>query len=107
MTSQHGLRKACAMRSMAGSSHGLNRTAGRSTIMECLVSNTRLLSPIPRTWMRFEGWSRELGFSSLGVLSLSQEWSASEAVSRMRDWLAQGLHGEMSYLARHMPLRPA
>jgi len=52
-----------------------------------------------------EGWSRELGFSSLGVLSLSQEWSASEAVSRMRDWLAQGLHGEMSYLARHMPLR--
>ncbi len=52
-----------------------------------------------------EGWSRDLGFSSVGVVSLSQSWSVSEAVSRMRAWLAQGLHGEMSYLEQHMPLR--
>ena len=42
-------------------------------------------------------WGRELGFQQLGIadveLGVDEAW--------LRDWLAQGQHGEMDYMARH------
>ena len=42
-------------------------------------------------------WARELGFAALGVAGI--DLAADE--SHLADWLGQGLHGEMAYMARH------
>jgi epoxyqueuosine reductase len=42
-------------------------------------------------------WSRELGFQQSGVA----EVALGEDEAHLRDWLAQGQHGEMAYMARH------
>ena len=46
-------------------------------------------------------WGAALGFDQLGVTDL--DLSAEEP--RLRDWLAQGLHGEMGYLERNLDKR--
>jgi epoxyqueuosine reductase len=43
------------------------------------------------------GWARELGFAALGVAGTSLR----EDEAHLEDWLDQGLHGEMDYMARH------
>jgi epoxyqueuosine reductase len=45
--------------------------------------------------------SKELGFASLGVARAEP----GPAVERLRQWLADGCHGEMDYMARHAELR--
>jgi epoxyqueuosine reductase len=42
-------------------------------------------------------WSEELGFARLGVANLAL--GTDEA--QFRDWLADGFHGEMTYMSRH------
>ncbi|HXH03119.1 MAG TPA: tRNA epoxyqueuosine(34) reductase QueG [Candidatus Competibacteraceae bacterium] len=42
-------------------------------------------------------WGRELGFQQVGISDVD----LSEAEARLHDWLAQGYHGEMAYMARH------
>jgi epoxyqueuosine reductase len=42
-------------------------------------------------------WSRELGFAAAGIAGVE----LGEDEAQLRDWLAQGLHGEMEYMARH------
>jgi epoxyqueuosine reductase len=42
-------------------------------------------------------WSRELGFAAAGITGVD----LGEDEAQLRDWLAQGLHGEMEYMARH------
>jgi epoxyqueuosine reductase len=42
-------------------------------------------------------WSRELGFAQAGIAGVELD----EDEAQLRDWLAQGLHGEMEYMARH------
>lgn len=42
-------------------------------------------------------WSRELGFQQLGVAGVA----LGEDEAHLRDWLAQGQHGSMDYMARH------
>jgi len=42
-------------------------------------------------------WSRELGFAATGITGVE----LGEDEAQLRDWLAQGLHGEMEYMARH------
>ncbi|HVL59038.1 MAG TPA: tRNA epoxyqueuosine(34) reductase QueG, partial [Burkholderiaceae bacterium] len=46
---------------------------------------------------RLREWAAELGFGSLGVADLD----LSEAEPRLRQWLADGFHGELDYMARH------
>ena len=46
---------------------------------------------------RIRAWARELGFQSLGICGTE----LSPHDERLREWLAQGLHGEMDYMARH------
>ena len=46
-------------------------------------------------------WAAEAGFSATGFASLE----LGDAPQRLRAWLAEGLHGEMDYLARHAGLR--
>jgi len=46
-------------------------------------------------------WGAELGLSAVGICDVD----VGEASERMRVWLAQGRHGDMGYLARHMGLR--
>ena len=42
-------------------------------------------------------WSTELGFQQTGIADV--DLSRDEA--HLRDWLAQGQHGRMDYMARH------
>jgi epoxyqueuosine reductase len=44
-----------------------------------------------------KGWSVQLGFQQAGIAGI--ELGADEA--HLRDWLAQGQHGRMEYMARH------
>ena len=44
-----------------------------------------------------QAWARELGFSQIGVSGVD----LSTAEPGLQDWLAQGFHGEMGYMAAH------
>ncbi len=46
--------------------------------------------------------AREIGFSLVGIASLEPNLRSNDAFAR---WLDAGMHGEMSYLERHRPLR--
>ena len=46
-------------------------------------------------------WAGEAGFTAVGFAALD----LGDAPERLRAWLAEGLHGEMDYLARHADLR--
>jgi len=46
---------------------------------------------------RLQQWSRELGFQHLGVAGVD----LAEDEAQLRDWLAQGQHGDMQWMARH------
>jgi epoxyqueuosine reductase len=46
-------------------------------------------------------WGRELGFQAVGIADAD----LSAAEPRLLEWLAQGWHGEMEYMARHGTLR--
>src|SRR5919206_4723177 len=46
-------------------------------------------------------WGTELGFQALGIADAD----LSAAEPRLLEWLAQGRHGEMEYMARHGALR--
>ncbi len=42
-------------------------------------------------------WALELGFSAMGIASIDLD----QDEQHLQNWLAQGLHGEMEYMARH------
>lgn len=46
-------------------------------------------------------WAAELGFQHTAIAALD----LSAARARLLEWLEQGFHGEMDYMARHAPLR--
>ena len=46
---------------------------------------------------RIKRWSRELGFAATGIAGVE----LGEDEAHLHDWLAQGQHGEMDYMARH------
>jgi epoxyqueuosine reductase len=46
---------------------------------------------------RIQAWARELGFSQIGVAGID----LSSAEAGLMQWLAQGFHGEMHYMAAH------
>jgi epoxyqueuosine reductase len=50
---------------------------------------------------RIRDWGRELGFQGVGV----SDCDLSAAEPRLLEWLEQGWHGEMEYMARHGALR--
>ena len=50
---------------------------------------------------RIREWGQELGFEAVGIADAD----LSAAEPRLLDWLAQGRHGEMEYMARHGALR--
>lgn len=50
-----------------------------------------------------QGWATELGFDRLGVARIKTE----TPLKFLDDWLAQGRHGEMTYMAHHRDLRAA
>src|SRR5881275_774297 len=50
---------------------------------------------------RIRVWGRELGFQAVGIADAD----LSAAEPRLLEWLAQGRHGEMEYMARHGALR--
>jgi len=56
----------------------------------------------PRELVRaIRQWARELGFAATGISDA--DLSAEEP--RLLEWLAQGMHGEMEWMARHGTLR--
>lgn len=44
---------------------------------------------------RIRGWARELGFADLGITLPD----TGEHGQHLQDWLAEGYHGEMEYMA--------
>jgi epoxyqueuosine reductase len=42
-------------------------------------------------------WARELGFQSVGIADVD----LSKTEAGLKEWLAQGFHGEMDYMAKH------
>src|SRR2546423_9442519 len=48
---------------------------------------------------RIRKWGQELGFDAVGIADAD----LSAAEPRLLDWLAQGRHAEMAYMARHGP----
>jgi epoxyqueuosine reductase len=50
---------------------------------------------------RIKAWGAELGFQAVGIADAD----LSAAEPRLLEWLAQGWHGEMEYMARHGTLR--
>ena len=50
---------------------------------------------------RIRQWARELGFAHAGIADVD----LAEAAHGLQAWLAQGMHGEMDYMARHAQLR--
>jgi epoxyqueuosine reductase len=46
---------------------------------------------------RIQAWARELGFSQIGIAGVD----LSSAEAGLAQWLAQGFHGEMHYMAAH------
>ena len=46
---------------------------------------------------QIKGWARELGFAQAGIAGVE----LGEDEAQLRDWLAQGMHGDMEYMARH------
>src|SRR5881275_2748604 len=64
----------------------------RSTVMDYAALATRV-----------RDWGRELGFQALGVADAD----LSAAEPRLLEWLAQGWHGEMEYMASPLRARPA
>jgi epoxyqueuosine reductase len=50
---------------------------------------------------QIKAWGAELGFQAVGIADAD----ASAAAPRLLEWLAQGWHGEMEYMARHAALR--
>jgi epoxyqueuosine reductase len=50
---------------------------------------------------RIKAWGSELGFQAVGIADAD----LSAAEPRLLEWLAQGWHGEMEYMARHGTLR--
>jgi epoxyqueuosine reductase len=55
----------------------------------------------PALAQRIKGWGVELGFQAVGIASAD----LAAAEPRLLEWLAQGWHGEMEYMARHGALR--
>lgn len=54
---------------------------------------------------KIQSWGKELGFSQLGITDID----LSEHEKPLEEWLANGYHGNMDYMARHglMRARPA
>src|SRR5213596_2691473 len=50
---------------------------------------------------RIKTWGLELGFQAVGI----GDADLSAAEPRLLEWLAEGRHGEMEYMARHGALR--
>ena len=50
---------------------------------------------------QIKGWGTELGFQAVGIADAD----LSSAEPRLLEWLGQGWHGEMEYMARHGALR--
>src|SRR4051812_10815766 len=48
-----------------------------------------------------KAWGRDLGFQAVGIA----DCDLSAAEPRLMEWLSQGWHGEMEYMARHGALR--
>ena len=48
-------------------------------------------------WARLQAWAHGLGFSQIGVSGVD----LSEAEPGLVAWLAQGFHGDMTYMAAH------
>lgn len=55
----------------------------------------------PRLAEAIKGWAGELGFAACSI-SAAQ---VGEAAGRLREWLDQGRHGGMDYMAKHADLR--
>jgi epoxyqueuosine reductase len=50
---------------------------------------------------RIRAWAHELGFQRIGVTGVELD----EDAAHLRDWLGQGLHGDMQWMARHGAMR--
>ena len=60
---------------------------------------------LERLLPRWRSQAQALGFTQFGVARLADNAELSEAVDRLQRWVADGQHGDMTYLDRHASLR--
>ena len=58
-----------------------------------------------QTLEKISGWAQELGFSDLAVADIESPKNLSLPIERYKNWIEQGLHGEMMYLKDTMIVR--
>ena len=66
-----------------------------------LLKDTGGALDLPQLARELKAWGAELGFSAVGI----SDADPAAIVPRLRQWLAEGCHGDMDYLARHAALR--
>ena len=54
-------------------------------------------SDLPTLALRIKAWGRELGFAEIRIADVD----LTQAEAGLNDWLAQGCHGDMDYMAAH------
>ncbi len=65
------------------------------------ISNQNSEIDWPQLALDIKTWSNELRFAATGISDVN----VSEATHRLQQWLGDGRHGEMDYMARHATLR--
>src|SRR5258706_5982393 len=83
---------------------GSTRAASAAPSRAVAAASGKLRSKVmdyERLAARIRQWGSELGFQAVGIADAD----LSAAEPRLIEWLAQGRHGEMEYMARHGALR--
>jgi len=62
-----------------------------------MSASTETALNLPQLARHIKQWGVEIGFQQIGI----SDTELNEAEARLRDWLAQGRHGEMGYMAAH------
>lgn len=75
--------------------------SGLASRIPCCMPVALSSSELTALAAQLREWAAELGFQQLGITDIA----LGEDAARFRQWLDEGMHGEMDYLARHAELR--
>lgn len=80
---------------------GLGYHRNMSSHSPSLISGPAPLGNLDDLVARIRAWGLELGFGAVGIADLDLR----DAGERLREWVEQGMHGEMDYMERQLPMR--
>nr|WP_245585080.1 tRNA epoxyqueuosine(34) reductase QueG [Solimonas flava] len=90
------------MSSMANSIEAARAPPAYNCALPCLPPAVPMPAPDPQRLVTdIRSWAKECGFADAGIARLELDAD----LQHLRDWLAEGFHGQMEWLARDLPLR--